>query len=330
MGASLSAAQVGRFHREGYVVLDGLLDAREDLDPIVEEYEMVLDRLARELFAQGKLSSSYGGMGFEERARIVMGESGSAHAQYFDFSLPPSPAPDTPMWVGPAVFAALRNPKVLDAVESLIGGEIYSNPIQHVRIKPPEAQAPRHAMEGTLPLGATPWHQDNGVQMPEADATDMVTVWFAITDTTEEMGCLQVVPRSHRAGLLQHCPGPGGLRIPDSLFSVADAMPLPVARRTAILLHKHTCHGSLPNRSDRVRWSFDLRYNPTGQATGRPVLPGFVARSRADPASELREAALWARLWEDCRSELASSVASGGEAGGARFYRWEAADPICA
>ena len=46
--------------------------------------------------------------------------------------------PDTPFWTGPAVFALLRNQAILDAVESLIGPEIYANPVQHVRIKPPE------------------------------------------------------------------------------------------------------------------------------------------------------------------------------------------------
>ena len=38
-------------------------------------------------------------------------------------------------------------------------------------------------------------------------------------------------------------------------------------------MHKHTIHGSLPNVSDEIRWSLDLRYNPTGQPTGRPEFP---------------------------------------------------------
>ena len=48
-------------------------------------------------------------------------------------------ADDTPLWLGPAVFAAIVNPRLLDVVECVIGAEIYSNPVQHVRIKPPAA-----------------------------------------------------------------------------------------------------------------------------------------------------------------------------------------------
>ena len=46
------------------------------------------------------------------------------------------------MWQGPAVFDVLTAPPLLDAVESIIGPEIYSNPTQHVRLKPPEALTP--------------------------------------------------------------------------------------------------------------------------------------------------------------------------------------------
>ena len=55
-------------------------------------------------------------------------------------------------------------------------------------------------------------------------------------------------------------------------------------------------HSSLSNNSDDVRVSLDLRYNPTGQPTGRPEFPGFVARSRRDPSSELRDPEAWKQL----------------------------------
>ena len=45
----------------------------------------------------------------------------------------------------------------------------------------------------------TSWHQDRGVAHAEADATDMVTVWIAMTDATEENGCLVAQPFDGRA-----------------------------------------------------------------------------------------------------------------------------------
>ena len=137
----------------------------------------------------------------------IYAESGEVHNKYFDFTLSvANVAHDTPFWVGPAIFNALTAPGLLDAVESLIGPEIYSNPVQHVRIKVPEKDCPRDD-EGNVIYGAAPWHQDCGVVNPEADETDMITVWFPLMDTDEENGCLQVVPGSHRGeDMLTHWP----------------------------------------------------------------------------------------------------------------------------
>ena len=49
----------------------------------------------------------------------------------------------------------------------------------------------------------------------------------------------------------------------------------------------------------------DLRYNPIGQSTGRTAFPGFVARSRSNPDSELHDPFVWNQSWLDARSALA-------------------------
>lgn len=323
--AHLTDAQIAQFEEQGYWVVEDLLDPAEDLDPIIEEYKGVLDRLAQELYERGEIASTYADLPFGKRLTQIYAESGKVHAQYFDFSLPQGGVRvDTPMWVGPAVFNALRNEKLLDAVESLIGPEIYSNPVQHVRIKPPEHLTPVNPDTGRVQLGATPWHQDNGVVLPEADETTMLTVWFPLLDATVENGCLEVVPYSHREGLLQHCSTGFGLHIPDPLLRKQEAVPMPLKRGGALFLHRRTCHASLPNRSDDIRWSFDLRYNPIGQPTGRGAFPGFVARSRAHPEKELRDAEAWAGLWQAARRRLAE------ENYDQPFNRWRSDDPACA
>jgi ectoine hydroxylase-related dioxygenase (phytanoyl-CoA dioxygenase family) len=125
--------------------------------------------------------------------------------------------------------------------------------------------------------------------------------------------------------LYQHCPGHvGGLQIPQQLFRVGDAVPVPMERGDVLFLTSRTCHASLSNVSDKVRWSFDLRYNPTGQPTGRGAFPGFVARSRANPESELRKAEDWAGLWYETRRRLSEEQLKG------PFNRWNADDPACA
>lgn len=324
----LTESQLAKFETEGYLMLEGVLDPEQDLDPVIAEYHTVLDNLAQELYERGEISATYAEFPFGERLTKIYQESGKIHAQYFDFALPQGNVkPDTPMWVGPAVFRTLRNEALLDAVESIIGPEIYSNPVQHVRLKPPEHLTPINPDTGHVQLGATPWHQDNGVVLPVADETDMLTVWFPLWDASVENGCLQIVPRSHREGLQVHCPNGMkgfGLSVPDEIFARDEALPMPMKRGDVLFLTKHTLHGSLSNNSDHVRWSFDLRYNPIGQPTGREAFPGFVARSRLNPKSELHDPAAWAKLWYDTRERLARKNVKG------PFNRWDGSEPACA
>ncbi len=321
----LGEEQVARFQEEGYLLVRGLLDPEQDLDPVIGEYHGVLDQLARELYAQGRISSTYEELPFSPRMIRICAESGSTHAQYFDFSLPQMGIKaDTPFWAGPAVFQTLRSERLLDAVQCFIGPEIYSNPIQHVRLKPPEHLVPKDPATGKVQLGSTPGHQDNGVLLPTADQSQILTVWFPLWDATEENGCLQVLPGSHRQGLLTHCRRWNGLSIPDQFLRLEDGLPLPMQRGDVLFMTQLTCHGSLCNHSQEVRWSFDLRYNPTGQPTGREMFPGFVARSRRNPASELRDPSAWYGLWRETRDRLARAEEN------PAFNRWGAEDKVCA
>ena len=322
---SLDPTQLDQFHREGYLVVEGLLDVETVIAPVMREYEGVLDRLAAELHADGTIASTYKDLPFQERLTRVYQESDKVHAQYFDFSLPQGNVqPDTPFWAGPAIFQTLINEALLDAVESIVGPEIYSNPVQHVRLKPPERLTPVNAETGLAQVGITPWHQDNGVVLPEADDGEILTVWFSLTDALVEHGCLQVFPRSHQQGLLHHCRRPIGLSVAEPQLPSQDPAVLPMKAGDVLFLTQLTCHSSLSNVSDTVRCSFDLRYQPTGKPTGRPAFPGFVARSRSQPHTELRDPAQWEQMWRDTRDSMAQ------EEHKAPFNRWNVDDAVCA
>jgi hypothetical protein len=323
---TLSPSQRKHFEREGYVLIRDAIDPVRWLAPIMGEYEAVLDRLAGELCAAGRISSRHSDLPFAERFVEICAESNETNAQFFDFSLPQANIRhDTPMWHGPAVFQMLRCPDLLDLLEGFIGPEIYSNPVQHVRIKVPESREARDPLTGALKMGATNWHQDNGVVLPEADDTNMLTVWFPLRHAGIEHGCLQVVPGSHRHGLLDHCPaGPGGLEVPERVASRDTAIPLPMSPGDLLFVNKLTLHNSLPNLSNEIRISFDLRYNPIGQPTGRGAFPGFVARSRRAPETELGDPDEWSRMWVAARRHLADVHYD------KPFNRWSADAPACA
>ncbi len=322
--AQITDEQMAFFEDQGYLMVRGLLDADEVINPVIEEYGTVLDRLATELYLAGKTKSTYEDLPFGERITKVWGESGAVHTQCFDFTLPQGGIKeDTPFWCGPAVFRVLTDPTLLDAVEDFIGSEIYSNPVQHVRIKLPEHLTPINPSTGRIQLGISPWHQDNGVVTEEADDTDMLTVWFSLREATAEQGCLAIIPRSHSEGLLHHCPDIWGLEIPEKVYDRSAAVPMPTKPGDVLFMHKHTCHSSLPNLSNEIRWSYDLRYNPIGQPSGRGAFPGFVARSRANPEQVLTDPSAWNQMWLETREELAGQP-------NPSFNRWSEDHELCA
>ena len=119
---TLTPGQLDHYRENGYVFVEDLLDPATDLNPVLRECDQVLADLD-----------------FDARLCQIYNETGQVHAHHFDISLQQGGInADTPIAVGPAAFAALRNEKFLDIIEDIIGPEIYSNPIQHIRIKPPE------------------------------------------------------------------------------------------------------------------------------------------------------------------------------------------------
>ncbi|MGH2389526.1 MAG: phytanoyl-CoA dioxygenase family protein [Chloroflexota bacterium] len=319
----LDATQLAQFAEQGYLVVEGVLDPALDIGPILDEYEGVLNSVAELFLDRGWIADLYRELPFRERLIRICRESGKSLSQYFDFSLPQTGVRvDTPLHVGPGVFNLLTSPRLLDVVESVVGPEIYSNPVQHIRMKLPPGVLPAANSDG---LNATiPWHQDNGVVLPEADAATILTVWLPLNEATIENGCLQVIPRSHRGELEPHCPTDRGAAIPDVVVANRGAIPVPMQPGSVLLMHQRTIHSSLDNKTpDQVRISLDLRYQPIGQPTGRPAFPGFTARSAAHSDLVLRDPVVWENLWFDTRARLAAQD-------NPAFNRWKAGVGVCA
>ena len=96
--------------------------------------------------------------------------------------------------------------------------------------------------------------------------TDPVTVtgcWFALQDATRENGCLEALPGGHRNGLRQRfVRAPGG----GTAFETLDPTPLPaeglvpleVPAGTLVVLHGLLPHRSGANTSDRSRHAYSV------------------------------------------------------------------------
>lgn len=287
----LTESQISFFHENGYLRLEGVLD-EGDLQPVIEEYSDIIDKRAKQFQAEGKVKSLYADESFERRLAFLAAESLEIAAGL-----------DIMQMRGKATFNFLKNPKILDLAESLVGSEVICNPIQHIRPSFP------NRVTGRQP---TPWHQDAGVCWPETDPYFMLTIWIAIVESTLENGCLEVMPGSHKLGLQHHAHTPYGLDVPPEERPAIAPQSLPVPAGGAILFHNYTLHHARPNDSDTVRWSLDLRYHDAYQPTGRPFYPAFLFRSKLRPEALQTAYDTWCQRWEFA---LQASK-------GVKTYRW--------
>ena len=262
---SLTPTQVEFYRTEGYLVLPGLL-TDEDMAPAREAMTEKVSEIAADLYKNGLVTDTRQREPFE--TRLVRLFEGLTEGEFLKYGRG---------WRDrkPGYHDLMANPKILDAVESLIGGEVFSNPVYNVRPKVPGVAA-----------GAVPWHQDKSY-WPDANANPVITVWIPLVEATLENGCLHIWPRTHTTRVLpfhaETYSGTGYTEIDDEHLKAIEAVPLPLAAGGAILFNDRCIHMSTPNNSDRVRWSVDLRYQPTDQDPMRGHGAGFLARSRSHP-----------------------------------------------
>ena len=152
-------------------------------------------------------------------------------------------------------FADLvRDPRILDPVEDVIGPNIFcwsagfftKNPNDRARVT---------------------WHQDStywGLSSP-----DVVTAWVAFTPSTVETGCMRVIPGTHLVDQLPH----RETYAADNLLSRGQEVEATVDERQAVdvvlepgqisIHHVRLIHGSEPNVGTHRRIGYAIRYIPT-------------------------------------------------------------------
>lgn len=233
-------------------------------------------------------------------------------SQALDISLPQKDIQaTTPMFLTPEAFALLAAEPLLDVVSRLIGPEIWLSPVGHTRLKVPQSIAPAHDAR----LGATAWHQDNGVYVPQADDTDILTVWIPLGESTVENGCLRVLPGPPTTELIEHCAATG-FGIPKALLPPDQPRELPMRKGSVLFLHKRIVHASVPNTTtNKVRISMDLRYQAGPTPSPRPQFPSFQVRS-ADAEQRTASWSEWRDGWLSAREHLAAAADPGS------FNRW--------
>lgn len=146
-----------------------------------------------------------------------------------------------------------RSSRMVDAVEDLLGGEVY-----HYHSK----MILKDARTG----GAWAWHQDygywyqNGLLFP-----DLCSVMIAVDTATRENGCLQLLKGSHRMGRINHVltgeqAGADRERV-DEACRRLELVHAEMEPGDAVFFHANTLHCSGPNHSEFPRWAMICCYN---------------------------------------------------------------------
>lgn len=153
----------------------------------------------------------------------------------------------------PELDAVVRHPRILDAVEAIIGPDIFVWSSSFMIKDPGDG-------------GFASWHQDShGTRLQGAQ---MVSAWIALEPVDRGNGAMRVVPRSHHDGHRPH----GRRRDARNLVILGEhledvdeteAVDLTLQPGEMSLHHLHVVHGSPPNTSERSRIGYVVRYFPT-------------------------------------------------------------------
>jgi ectoine hydroxylase-related dioxygenase (phytanoyl-CoA dioxygenase family) len=291
--------------RDGFVKVKNILNFNKDLKPIMKDMEFVMDCLIQK-FAPKIYKNRALNYDFRKKYTYVSKLNIYDLDQYFNTRLPRDHVKkDSDYFASHSLWNLITNKKILDVVEKILGSEILSSPVQNTRIKQPEKKLPKGSIYDGL-SGRTPWHQDAAVLNSKGQKfTDMVTVWIPFTKTTKKNGCMITVKKINKIGLLNHVAGyRGQVEIKDSkLLDKMKHVYLEANVGDVILLHKHSIHCSLPNRSNDFRISADLRYNIAGQPSGREPLPNFYVRSKNKKNLNVQNFKQWLALWEKAKEK---------------------------
>ena len=151
--------------------------------------------------------------------------------------------------------------------------------------------------------GTVPWHQDAAYLQNDADTTLQMTAWIPFLDTNPRNGCMQVIRGGHRTGrLIPHIGCSGRTWYIEmnpahmselGLSPSAHTVTVPVPFGSVLLLNNLIPHRSLPNVSDDVRWSVDVRWQDSRLPSGFPAKP-LLPLSRGDEPAFKPDWKLWA------------------------------------
>lgn len=194
----------------------------------------------------------------------------------------------------------VHHPKVLDAVQDLIGPDIL---VYHSTLFLKEAHTDAYVR----------WHQDSPYFY--LDPHEHVTAWVALSDASIEAGCMRVLPGSHHWGAFEHDdqPAPGNMirrgQGISGRFDHETGHFMPVLAGQMSLHHTDLVHASGANNSGDRRLGFAISYIPAHVRSTGHVKPSALCVRGRDHGHFVPEQRLGTPLSDEARRAHTEALA---------------------
>lgn len=227
---TLTDAQFEQYQQDGYVVVEGLLDAATVEGVTNRIHEYVTNSREEDTFERMLEPELPAADAFDGEGEPVRKFEGVGMAREDD------------------LFRELaHDERVTDVVEELQGPNLKLLR-SAAMLKPPGVGSEKK------------FHQDAAYY--PIHPMDHVTVWIALDRSTADNGCMQVVPGAHTDGLLGHeaIEYDTDISIAEREYGPEDTVALPMEPGDVLFQHCLLPHYTAPNETDDWRRAFILAY----------------------------------------------------------------------
>lgn len=218
VGIPVANTEIGRqFAEDGYYIAKGVFNPAE-----VAELERDFDRIVQQILSSGEnVNATWGGPEMERLQTQKLVVLHTHNVQQYSSA-----------WL-----RALLHPGFLEVATSILGPDVV---LHHSKLfqKPSEEGAP------------FPMHQDWTYFPTVRDS--MIAGIIHVSRATDAMGCLRVVPGSHKLGRVDGTSGQAESEVL-AQHPLETAVPLEAEPGDVVFFHYFTLHGSMPNRSSETR-----------------------------------------------------------------------------